>query len=200
MNKGQTLFQTHVQYPEEFRHYDDSDQAILMELILIKILFTLPDFTNLMHTDSNQHPKTNIEFGRYIQKMMYTHVDDTLTDLSEEFSSLSSFTVGYPEVWSNIKDDKYLTFEDHYDYMNFELAKTMSCIPNYYTTQIANQVARHLSGVVYAVWSSSTIQDRYAAFGAFDVDVILDLKNSDTIVLIYSLPETYYCKEDRYDS
>lgn len=191
MNKSQSLFQTHIEYPEEFHLYDSPDHTVLMELIFIKLLFTLPEFTNNMYRDKDNLPDTVTRLNHYIQEQMFKHADEVLLDIMSEFERVSLDT-GFPDYICDFKDEKFLTAEDHYDYVNYEIAKSMAVLHEQEVSVIVHQVAKHLVGVVYAIWRTPDIYDRYRTLGVFDVDVTLDLKSSNIIVMIYSLPALYH--------
>lgn len=191
MNKAQSLFQTHVEYPEEFHLFESPDHTTLMQLMLIKLLFTVPIFTNKLWRTHTEHPLNDREFFAYLQSEFYKHTDEILLDVTEEFATVTLDT-GFPDYFCDFTEERYLTFDDHYDYVNYEIAKTMSCLPEREVTIITSQVANHLAGIVHAIWTTPDIYDRYRTLGAHEVDVTLDLKSTSVIVLIYSLPHLYH--------
>lgn len=189
MNKNDYMFQTFVEYPEEFRLYDSPEHTALMELIFFKILFTIPDFTNDIYEDRDNHPNHQNAFSNYLHVRMITHVDETLQDVLEEFRGITLESDGmFLDYITDIKDQTYLTYDDHFDYLNLEIGKLVNSTPRDLVSQILEQVAKHLTGVVYALWRVEVIQNCYDRFGTHQTDVILHMKSSNLIVLIYSLP------------
>lgn len=191
MNKAQSLFQTHVEYPEEFHLYDSPDHTVLMQLILIKLLFSIPSFTNELHRTRDSHPLSTRDFYQYMQNEFYKHTDEILLDVTQEFANVTLDT-GFPDYLCDFRDNKYLSYDDHYDYVNYEIAKCIGSLPERDVSILVHQVANHLAGVIYAIWTTPDIYDRYRTLGEHDVDVTLDLKSSNVIVLIYSLPNLYH--------